>query len=173
LESGGDDGSGHGYGHGYGLHSHVFGLYLTAGVPAMTVRFSHIRVAYTIAECDPPEWLLSSLEYFSRGVEVDENGRVILPNISREVCAAVIVEAWRRFHGSVEPSRKLYAACRMYWGVCGGLDEPDWRRPVEQAIAGSWVRDVIEWYRRNTPGRLLNDTAGSRDTVSRRTDRLG
>jgi hypothetical protein len=33
----------------------------------------------------------------------------------------------------------------MYWEVCRGEGELD-DRPVEQAIAGSWVRDVIGHY---------------------------
>jgi hypothetical protein len=78
------------------------------------------------------------------------------PDIGREVCAAVIIEAFRALHGKVEPrSEKLYEACRMYWDACGGKpigeinDIDNWRWPVEHALAQdySWFRDVIEWYR--------------------------
>src|SRR6516165_5478712 len=104
----------------------------TAMIPGH-VRFSPVCVAYTLAEGEPPEWLLRSLE--PREIGVDENGRVIKPRVSRKACAAIICQAWRRYHGSVEPSRKLYAVCRMYWGVCGGVrDFRDWRRPVERAL---------------------------------------
>jgi hypothetical protein len=78
------------------------------------------------------------------------------PDISREVCAAVVVEAWRRIHGEVKPrSQELYEACRMYWDACDGKpigeinDIENWRWSVKHALAQdySWVRETIEWYR--------------------------
>jgi hypothetical protein len=78
------------------------------------------------------------------------------PDISREVCAAVVIEAFRSVRGEVKPrSDELYEACRMYWDACGGKpigainDIENWRWPVEHALAQdySWLRDIIEWYR--------------------------
>jgi hypothetical protein len=108
------------------------------------VLFSSIDVAYAIAQGDPPEWLVRGLEVPHIGI--DKEGRAIMPDISREDCEAVVIEAWRRFHGRVERSHELYEACKMYWGVCGGTEfEPfdDWHPDGDY----SWVRDIIERYR--------------------------
>jgi len=75
--------------------------------------------------------------------------------MGREVCAAVVVEAWRRIHGKVEPrSKKVYEACKAYWGACGGkpigkIDDIDnWERTVKRLLAEdySWVRDTLGCY---------------------------
>jgi hypothetical protein len=103
------------------------------------VLFSSIEVAYAVAEGDPPKWLVRSLEHF----------RVIKP--SRDISAAVVIEAWRLLHGKVGPREKLYAACKMYWGVCGGEEYEafdDWHQPAGDY---SWLRDIIERYKRGEP----------------------
>jgi hypothetical protein len=73
--------------------------------------------------------------------------------ITREICAAVVVEAWRMIHGKAGPrSEGVQEACKEYWRACGGeeIGETDdienWRRPLELAIAHdhAWVRSVLE-----------------------------
>jgi hypothetical protein len=70
----------------------------------------------------------------------------------REICAAVVVEAWRLIHG--KPGRRsdrLYGACKEYWRICGGDeigatdDIENWRRSVERAIDEDhgWIRNRL------------------------------
>ena len=66
------------------------------------------------------------------------------PIVSRIICAAVIVEAWKLLHGKVERrSNKVYEACEVYWQACGGpaSDIENWRRLVEKVSANSeeWI----------------------------------
>jgi hypothetical protein len=71
------------------------------------------------------------------------------PVVGREICAAVIVEAWKIIHGKAEPrSLQLQQACDDYWRACGGApigDVENWRRSVERALATdhSWVRSIL------------------------------
>jgi hypothetical protein len=74
------------------------------------------------------------------------------PDVQREVCAAVIMEAWRIIHGRVEArSDQLYRACNQYWTECGGAptgpngDIERWRWTVEQALTSdhSWIREQL------------------------------
>jgi hypothetical protein len=78
------------------------------------------------------------------------------PNMQREHCAAVVVEAWLAMHGSIQPrSDRLQEACKSYWLACGGepIGETDdidnWRRYIENAIARDhrWVRRILGRYR--------------------------
>jgi hypothetical protein len=61
------------------------------------------------------------------------------PNIQRQSCAAVVVEAWRLVRPKLQPrSLKLYTACDEYWQVCSGEVRGSanyWREDVERAIA--------------------------------------
>jgi hypothetical protein len=77
------------------------------------------------------------------------------PKTEREVCAAVIVEAWKLVHGNLNRLGSLtsiYEACDEYWRACGGErigednDPKNWRRPVEYALANdhAWVRVILE-----------------------------
>lgn len=72
--------------------------------------------------------------------------------VGHEICAAVIVEAWKLLHGKAEPrSLQLQQACKEYWLACGGEprgetdDLENWCRPIERALATdhSWVRSVL------------------------------
>jgi hypothetical protein len=74
------------------------------------------------------------------------------PKVQREICAGVIVEAWKLLHGRAEPrSLHLQLACSDYWRACGGKqigetdDLENWRRPVEQALATDheWISGVL------------------------------
>jgi hypothetical protein len=74
------------------------------------------------------------------------------PDVRREICAAVVVEAWKMIHRKAEPySNMLWNACAGYWRACGGgeIGETDdisnWRRPVEIASVTNheWVRSVF------------------------------
>ena len=79
------------------------------------------------------------------------------PDTQREVCAAVVIEAWKLLHGRPKPrSDEFLGACRDYWRACGGKqgrsggpndpDNPDnWRRTVRRALATdhSWVGKVL------------------------------
>jgi hypothetical protein len=76
------------------------------------------------------------------------------PDVQREVCAAIVIEAWRIIHGKVEArSEQLYRACNRYWTECGGAplsptsDIENWRHTVEQALKSdhSWIRDQLAW----------------------------
>ena len=106
------------------------------------VLSSPVDVAYAIARGDPPDWLLRALEIPHLGI--DANYHAIMPDISREQSEALVIECWRRFHGSVERCEKLYEACRVYWDVCSGHGhefEPfdEWRLLDEER-----VREIIE-----------------------------
>jgi hypothetical protein len=78
------------------------------------------------------------------------------PNVERQVCAAIVVEAWTLIHGKAQPrSDWLYRACNEYWQVCGHEYRSEgWRRDVEHAINNpqEWVRDVL--IRHKTQARL-------------------
>jgi hypothetical protein len=98
-----------------------------------------VDAAYVIAGGDPPEWLLRGLEIPFLGI--DENYHAIRPEISRDEAEAVVIECWRRFHGSVERCHRLWEACRIHWDVCGGEDFPpydDWHPLTEEQ-----VREII------------------------------
>jgi hypothetical protein len=91
------------------------------------------------------------------GLDRKQMGR--RPKVQREICAAVVVEAWKIIHGRAEPrSLKLQEACKEYWLACGGQpiseenDPENWRRPVEQALATDhlWVREILEAVQNST-----------------------
>jgi hypothetical protein len=94
-----------------------------------------------VAVLDALPWIKEDLERLSQ----DRKGRK--PNTADEICAAVVVEAWKLVHGKVERrSDRLYEACYEYWWASTGeredwKDPIKWRRPVERAIAHdqSWV----------------------------------
>jgi hypothetical protein len=74
------------------------------------------------------------------------------PNVRREVCAAVILEAWKVFHGKPQPRSLAFAeACKAYWAACGcapigEIDDIDnWRRTAKKALASGhgWIGDRI------------------------------
>jgi hypothetical protein len=72
------------------------------------------------------------------------------PNILHQVCAAVVVEAWRLIHGKPEPrSVQLLTACNEYWLACGGdyrgQDIENWRRDAQDAAADpdEMIRQVL------------------------------
>ena len=74
-------------------------------------------------------------------------------NVQREICAAVIAEAWKILHGKIEPrSDQLQQACADYWLACGGKqigetnDRENWRRPIERALGTDhkWVREIMQ-----------------------------
>jgi hypothetical protein len=74
------------------------------------------------------------------------------PDTQREVCAAVVIEAWKLLHGRAKPrSDEFLGACRDYWRACGGKlrgeidDLENWRRDVERALATdhSWVNQFL------------------------------
>jgi hypothetical protein len=76
------------------------------------------------------------------------------PDAQRQMCAAVIIEAWRLVHGKVERrSEKLYRACGEYWWVCGGNeigatdDLENWRWTVDQALKWDWgwLNERLVW----------------------------
>ena len=73
------------------------------------------------------------------------------PNVERQVCAAIAVEAWTLIHGKAQPrSDWLYRACNEYWQACGHEYRSEgWRRDVEDAINNpqKWVRDVLIWHK--------------------------
>lgn len=87
--------------------------------------------------------------------------RVRAPDVRREICAAVIIEAWKLLHGEAEPrSENLEQACAYYWEACGGgeieetNDRSNWRWPIERALKKAqgyqWVSEVLTMAR-NAP----------------------
>jgi hypothetical protein len=92
-------------------------------------------------------------ELLRRYAEMERKGRP--RSAQRDICAAVIVEAWKIIHGRYEPrSGKLQEACNEYWRACGGEpigeteDIDNWRRPAERAATGEqeWIRKVLMAY---------------------------
>jgi hypothetical protein len=74
------------------------------------------------------------------------------PNVQQEVCAAVVIEAWKLLHGPHRGrSDEFLEACSDYWRACGGKqiggwDDPDnWKRPVKRALAvdHSWISQIL------------------------------
>jgi hypothetical protein len=110
------------------------------------VRSTPFDAAFRIAQGDPPEWLLEALRVPVLGI--DENYHAILPEISQEEAEAVVIECWRRFHGTVERCHHLWDACRSHWDICSG-EGGDYTPFDEWYPDGdfAWVRDVIERYR--------------------------
>jgi hypothetical protein len=84
-------------------------------------------------------------------------------DVRRQLCANVVVEAWKLIHGKTQPrSDKLYDACSAYWRACGGKeigetsDPSVWRRNVEKASAnaGGWgpfVTTILSAMAQNYP----------------------
>ena len=75
------------------------------------------------------------------------------PDVQREICAAVIVEAWKLLHGKAgSRSPQLQQACADYWIACGGKqigetnDPENWRRPIERALGTDHklVREIMQ-----------------------------
>jgi hypothetical protein len=77
------------------------------------------------------------------------------PDVRRQTCAGVVVEAWRIVHGEPEPeSPKLWEACNAYWQACGheyqGNDTDTWERDCRSVADGNygrWIRVVLLAYR--------------------------
>jgi hypothetical protein len=68
------------------------------------------------------------------------------PNVQREVCAAVILEAWALIHGkSQHRSTEFEQACSGYWHACGGGGSENWREIIERALRNDhiWVRKIL------------------------------
>ena len=74
------------------------------------------------------------------------------PNVRREICAAVVVEAWRLIRGKAEPrSGETEQACKDYWQTCGGGptgkidDRENWRRTIKDALTTDhqWIRKIL------------------------------
>jgi hypothetical protein len=71
-------------------------------------------------------------------------------NARRDVCAAVVVEAWQLLHGKVRrrSEEQLYEACNDYWRACGGeeigetSDRSNWRRAVETGDQ-AWIKSGL------------------------------
>jgi hypothetical protein len=82
---------------------------------------------------------------FERGLHKD--GR--RPDVGKQVCAVVMIEAWTVVRGSVKPhSKEFKEACVEYWKACGGgesdreSDLDNWRRAIESAMKmeRGWIR---------------------------------
>lgn len=98
---------------------------------------------------------LPRLKFFlDRAMDTARAGE-LRPNVRRQTCAAVVVEAWRITHGEPVPDGlRLWEACNEYWKACGyeyyQVSTETWRRYC-QAIAdgnyGKWIRVVLQAYR--------------------------
>ena len=76
------------------------------------------------------------------------------PDAQRQICAAVIIEAWQIIHGKAQGRcDKFYMACSEYWRVCGGSkigstdDIENWRWTVNQALKWDWgwLNERLVW----------------------------
>ena len=116
-------------------------------------------VARLVAKGEPPDWLLRGLEHFSAGIGADREDQY--RDVRREICAAVIIEAWKLLHGEAEPrSESFEQACADYWQACGGEeigetnDPSNWRWSIERALKKAegyqWVNKVLTMAR-NAP----------------------
>jgi hypothetical protein len=64
------------------------------------------------------------------------------PDIGKQICAAVMLEAWRLARGDVEPhSAEFREACGRYWRACGGKvfwkagnSRTAWREQIDNAL---------------------------------------
>src|SRR5215467_13163183 len=74
------------------------------------------------------------------------------PNTQQEICAAIVIEAWKMLHGPHRGrSDEVLKACSDYWRACGGKqigetdDLDNWRRPVERALKAdhSWISQIL------------------------------
>jgi hypothetical protein len=76
------------------------------------------------------------------------------PNVRREICAAVVLEAWKLLHGKAEPrSGQTEQACKDYWQACDGSEIDDhendrewnWRRDIKRALTTDhqWIRKIL------------------------------
>jgi len=76
------------------------------------------------------------------------------PDMTREICAGVVIEAWKLVHGKAQPrSLKLQEACEEYWKAWGGneSDPENWRRVIARALhRHAWIRGVLERYKTPT-----------------------
>jgi hypothetical protein len=81
------------------------------------------------------------------------------PETQQEICAAVVIEAWKLLHGKAEPrSDQLLQACSDYWRACGGKqrgewdDLDNWRRDVERALATNhlWINQILQAVQNST-----------------------
>jgi hypothetical protein len=76
------------------------------------------------------------------------------PDAQRQICAAVIIEAWQLIHGKAHGrDEKFYMACSEYWRVCGSNkigftdDTENWRSTVSQALKWDWgwLNERLVW----------------------------
>jgi hypothetical protein len=126
---------------------------------AVGVLLKHLPLLYrhlmgSALPCPPQvETVLEALPWIKADLEPlikQRTGR--RPDARRQLCAAVVLEAWKLVHNKAEPrSETLYQACKEYWSACGGeeVGETDdllnWRRPVEQALAAGAGTEWIRW----------------------------
>lgn len=77
-------------------------------------------------------------------------------NVQREMCAAVVLEAWKLCHGKAEPrSLKLEQACEEYWQAWGRKptgDPESRRRVINRAQRENYraIGTVLERYKTPT-----------------------
>ena len=76
---------------------------------------------------------------------------ILAVHVERQVCAAIVVEAWTLIHGKAQPrSDWLYRACNEYWQACGHEYRSEgWRWDVKDVIdkPEQWVRDSLTRYK--------------------------
>jgi hypothetical protein len=68
------------------------------------------------------------------------------PYAQREVCAAVILEAWTLIRGNAKHrSAEFEQACSDYWRACGGDGSENWRETIDRALLNDhvWVRRYL------------------------------
>jgi hypothetical protein len=99
-------------------------------------------------------FVLEALPRIKRDLDrLNKQGLGRPPNVRREVCAAVVVEAWRLLRGKAEPrSGETEQACKDYWQACDGgeiedreNDRENWRRDIKRALTTDhqWIRKIL------------------------------
>jgi hypothetical protein len=103
---------------------------------------------------DDVTFVLEALPRIKRDLDrLNKQGLGRPPNVRREVCAAVVVEAWRLLRGKAEPrSGETEQACKDYWQACDGgeiedreNDRENWRRDIKRALTTDhqWIRKIL------------------------------
>jgi hypothetical protein len=59
------------------------------------------------------------------------------PDVTKQMSAAAMLEAWARVRKPAPQSLEFRKACAAYWAACGGKPLSDvghWRWPIQQAL---------------------------------------
>jgi hypothetical protein len=103
--------------------------------------FEHLDWGLRVLDVPKTMAVLSQLKHWlDRAKAKPKTGRPA--SFEREICAQVVLEAWKQCRGKTEPhSQQLREACEEYWKAWKGKpvgkagDVENWRRTIERADA--------------------------------------